>query len=155
MPNFRDGELSKVEPKVFRQFVISMAGWIVMLMACYFVFISTLGGEDLPFYLQNTRIVEGPDTNYARTGFQQLLDRPVPSHVSQIYFRDQSSIVDEHQTLHFTTTEPSFIQDLVQEYKLEQRHGGFTEGEGDYGDHYRTLFYNRDTGEVIYMWITN
>lgn len=148
----------KSEP-VPRRFWLHMVVWLVIAGYAATNIVRALDGE-VPSYV---RVKEGPDTTYARPGFERLLNRPVPAHVSGINFQNRNDIMDEHQILRFNTMEEEFIAGLIQDFELEllERRRFLDDkyepvGRRVYFELYRLgpylFYYNRQTGDAKFEW---
>lgn len=143
---FKCGESIWADRKAIGHFVFCSTCSLLL-----FFFFLAAPNEGVPLNLRKMGAIKVLDTNYARAGFQRMLGCPVPGHVSQIYFQDQSSF-DLNLGLQFNTTDESFVRDLIRELKLEPEEGDqkwevFTDG-------YRTLKYDRNSGDVEVTWFT-
>ncbi len=143
------------------RFPLNITCWVAVLVYVLSTFLSALGGTP-PIVM---RVIEGPDTRYAHSGFEKLLKRPVPSHVTRVTYQNRNNILDEHEILYFNTPEEALIDELIREFKLEpgknrQNYGTNMKSVNvDYfellggGSHFY-LSYNRDTGDAKFEWIS-
>lgn len=144
---------------LFERYCLQAFAWVILLAFAWVGVGNAISGG-VPIY---ARVQEGPDTKYARAGFEELLKRPVPDHVHGINFQNRNNILDEHQILRFNTADKAFIQSLIQDYELELESTGKVGDERYkpgappyYTEKYRLgsfiLFYNRETGDAKFEW---
>lgn len=158
------GKESVPAPSRQESFGLNAVCWFVVMWSSFIGVIAAIEGDVAP-HLICFRCIEGPDTTYARAGFERLLKRPVPDHVRGVNFQNRNNIMDEHQILRFNTQDEAFIQSLIQEYELESELGGkvwddkYKPGRPpSYTEVHRlgsfTLYYNRETGDTKFVWFT-
>lgn len=63
---------------------------------------------------------EGPDTNYARKGFEQHLEFVSPTSVSQIYYHADEGFTDQGYLLRFTYNDPATVTQAIQHLQLHK-----------------------------------
>lgn len=144
---------------VSTRFWIHLATWLLVAGYVAISFVRGLNG-DVPFYV---RVKEGPDTEYARAGFERLLGRPVPDQVHGVNFQNRKDVMDERQVLRFNIRDGSLVEPLVRDFALTRheyrrvRDSMFVPGKRHYYTeiyHSReyTLYYIRETGDVKFEW---
>lgn len=65
-------------------------------------------------------IRHGPDTSYAKTGFERLVGFAPPSSVSEIYYRADSGFPDSEYRLRFRCNDSSVLTQMVARLQLKE-----------------------------------
>jgi hypothetical protein len=102
---------------------------------------------------------QGPDTDYAREGFQRHLRLPPPPEVDDLHYRGEG-IGDATYWIAFRCSDPALVERIAQELGLKPVEGEIRELEDPYAR--RSVWWGRDEGvspeaawslgEVYYLW---
>jgi len=88
---------------------------LVWLASCVPVAIFVAIAQPWPLSLRH-----GPDTDYARQGFEKLIGMPPPVSVSAIYYRADEGWLDSGYRLRFTCHDPSVVTQIAQRLQLQE-----------------------------------
>ena len=88
---------------------------LVWLASCAPVAIFVAIAQPWPLSLR-----QGPDTAYAKQGFEKLIGIPPPASVSAIYYRADEGWLDSGYRLRFTCHDPSVVIQIAQRLQLQE-----------------------------------
>ena len=88
---------------------------IVWLLSCVPIVFWAIIVQPWPLTLRH-----GPDTNYSREGFAQLMGMPPPSSVSNIYFCEEGGWLDSSYRLRFQCNDASLVTQMVTDLQLHE-----------------------------------
>lgn len=90
--------------------VVIFIGWVISCVPVGFIAVM--------FQLWPISLRAGPDTDYAREGFEKEIGFKPTSSVSKIYYRSEGFLTDGNGYLRFQSSSPDVVQQIVADRKM-------------------------------------